>query len=172
MPFDSILGKIAVEDEDEELARAVAASLEEGKEIIEASDASDDMAEAEPQVDNEPSLNIKPDYPPLPEEPTGSRDRLCRVAIRLPNNRRIQRNFLHTDPIKVTPASNFSDLISLLPLPHWCSLSCSSCGHSALLRLRTVRRGRSTSYRPFLEHPRSWSSEATKHSRKPGWPTR
>lgn len=107
MPFDSILGKIAVEDEDEELARAVAASLEESKEVIEASDASDDMAEAEPEVDNEPSLNMKPDYPPLPEEPTGSRDLLCRVAIRLPNNRRIQRNFLHTDPIKVTPLSYF-----------------------------------------------------------------
>ena len=107
MPFDSILCKIAVEDEDEELARAVAASLEESKEVIEASDASDDMAEAEPEVDNEPSLNIKPDYPPLPEEPTGSRDLLCRVAIRLPNNRRIQRNFLHTDPIKVTPSVIF-----------------------------------------------------------------
>ena len=107
MPFDSILGKIVVEDEDEELARAVAASLEESKEVIEASDASDDMAEAEPEVDNEPSLKIKPDYPPLPEEPTGSRDLLCRVAIRLPNNQRIQRNFLHTDPIKVTPPSYF-----------------------------------------------------------------
>lgn len=117
MPFDSILGKIAVEDEDEELARAVAASLEESKEVIEASDASDDMAEAEPEVENEPSLNIKPDYPPLPEEPTGSRELLCRVAIRLPNNRRIQRNFLHTDPIKVTLTPPiFSGLISLLPL--------------------------------------------------------
>lgn len=117
MPFDSILGKIAVEDEDEELARAVAASLEESKEVIEASDASDDMAEAEPEVENEPSLNIKPDYPPLPEEPTGSRELLCRVAIRLPNNQRIQRNFLHTDPIKVTLTPPiFSGLISLLPL--------------------------------------------------------
>jgi UBX domain-containing protein 7 len=48
MPFDSsVLGKIAVEDEDEELARAIAASLEV---VIEASDASDDdMAEAEPK---------------------------------------------------------------------------------------------------------------------------
>ncbi|KAL5650601.1 hypothetical protein ACJX0J_041410, partial [Zea mays] len=91
-------GKIAVEDEDEELARAIAASLEV---VIEASDASDDdMAEAEPEEENEPSLNIKPDYPPLPEEPKGSRELLCRVAIRLPNNQRIQRNFLHTDPIK------------------------------------------------------------------------
>ncbi|AQK47128.1 Plant UBX domain-containing protein 7 [Zea mays] len=100
LPFDSsVLGKIAVEDEDEELARAIAASLEV---VIEASDASDDdMAEAEPEEENEPSLNIKPDYPPLPEEPKGSRELLCRVAIRLPNNQRIQRNFLHTDPIKL-----------------------------------------------------------------------
>ncbi|KAK8456442.1 hypothetical protein SEVIR_3G022200v4 [Setaria viridis] len=95
-------GKPTVEDEDEELARAVAASLEGSKEVAEESGATDDMAEAEPEEDNEPSLNIKLDYPPLPEEPTGSRDLLCRVAIRLPNNRRIQRNFLHTDPIKVT----------------------------------------------------------------------
>ncbi|KAK3143404.1 hypothetical protein QOZ80_4AG0299910 [Eleusine coracana subsp. coracana] len=56
-------GKTALEDEDEELARAVAASLE--------------------------------------QEPTGSRDLLCRVAIRLPDGRRIQRNFLNTDPIKL-----------------------------------------------------------------------
>lgn len=90
-----------MEDEDEELARAVAASLEGSKEVAEESDATDDMDEAEPEEDNEPSLNIKLEYPPLPEEPTGSRDLLCRVAIRLPNNRRIQRNFLHTDPIKV-----------------------------------------------------------------------
>ncbi|RLM65788.1 plant UBX domain-containing protein 7 [Panicum miliaceum] len=94
-------GKTTVEDEDEELARAVAASLEDNKEVAEGSDATDDMAEAEPEEENETSLNIKLDYPPLPEEPTGSRDLLCRVAIRLPNNRRIQRNFLHTDPIKL-----------------------------------------------------------------------
>ncbi|CAL5014235.1 unnamed protein product [Urochloa decumbens] len=95
------MGKQAVEDEDEELARAVAASLEESKEVTEGSDATDDMAEAEAEEENEPSLNIKLDYPPLPEEPTGSRDLLCRVAIRLPNNQRIQRNFLYTDPIKL-----------------------------------------------------------------------
>ena len=73
------------------------------------------MAEAEPEEENETSLNIKLDYPPLPEEPTGSRDLLCRVAIRLPNNRRIQRNFLHTDPIKVTLPSNF--LVSFACFP-------------------------------------------------------
>lgn len=89
------LGKTTIEDEDEELARAVAASLEQGKEVAEES--SDEMVE--PEEEKKP---IKLDYPPLPEEPTGSRDLLCRVAIRLPDGRRIQRNFLNTDPIKVT----------------------------------------------------------------------
>ncbi|KAL6844164.1 hypothetical protein ACP4OV_025837 [Aristida adscensionis] len=90
-------GKTTVEDEDEELARAVAASLEENK-GVEESDATDNKASAE---DNAPSMNVKLDYPPLPEEPTGSRELLCRVAIKLPDGRRIQRNFLHTDPIKL-----------------------------------------------------------------------
>jgi UBX domain-containing protein 7 len=95
-----ILGKTTIDEEDEELARAVAASLEQSKEVAGESDATDDMAE--PEEEDVPSINIKLDYPPLPEEPTGSRDLLCRVAIRLPDGRRIQRNFLHTDPIKVT----------------------------------------------------------------------
>ena len=109
----SFFDKTIVEDADEELARAVAASLED--KVVAGSDATDDMAEAEPEEENETSLNIKLDYPPLPEEPTGSRDLLCRVAIRLPNNRRIQRNFLHTDPIKVTLPSNF--LVSFACFP-------------------------------------------------------
>ncbi|KAK3141193.1 hypothetical protein QOZ80_4BG0330630 [Eleusine coracana subsp. coracana] len=88
-------GKTALEDEDEELARAVAASLEQGKEVVK-SDATDEMAELEDK--KEP---MKLEYPPLPVEPTGSRDILCRVAIRLPDGGRIQRNFLNTDPIKL-----------------------------------------------------------------------
>uniref|UniRef100_A0A0D3G1H9 UBX domain-containing protein n=2 Tax=Oryza TaxID=4527 RepID=A0A0D3G1H9_9ORYZ len=86
---------VATEDEDEELARAVAASLEESK----GSDTSEEKIE--PEVENETSLSAKLNYPPLPEEPKGSRELLCRVAIRLPDGRRIQRNFLHTDPIKL-----------------------------------------------------------------------
>lgn len=82
----------------EELARAVAASLEENKGAG-GSDASDDKTN--PEEENEPSLSVKLEYPPLPEEPKGGRDLLCRVAIRLPDGRRIQRNFLHTDPIKL-----------------------------------------------------------------------
>lgn len=47
------------------------------------------------------SSSEKPVYPPLPEEPQGKREVLCRVGIRLPDGRRIQRNFLLTDPIQV-----------------------------------------------------------------------
>ena len=47
----------------------------------------------------------KPTYPPLPEEPKGDRNLLCRVGVRLPDGRRLQRNFFRTDPIQVT----FSD---------------------------------------------------------------
>ncbi|XP_051220152.1 plant UBX domain-containing protein 7 [Lolium perenne] len=91
-------GKTGAEDEDEELARAVAASLEENKGAG-GSDAVEDKPN--PEEENEPSLSVKLEYPPLPEEPKGSRDLLCRVAIRLPDGRRIQRNFLHTDSIKL-----------------------------------------------------------------------
>jgi UBX domain-containing protein 7 len=111
-------GKTTIDEEDEELARAVAASLEQSKEVPGKSYATDDMAE--PEEEDEPCTNIRLDYPPLPEEPTGSRDLLCRVAIRLPDGRRIQRNFLHTDPIKVTqpksipPCSSFCILLLLM----------------------------------------------------------
>uniref|UniRef100_A0ACD5Y3Y0 Uncharacterized protein n=1 Tax=Avena sativa TaxID=4498 RepID=A0ACD5Y3Y0_AVESA len=93
-------GKTGVEDEDEELARAVAASLEENKGAGGGSDACGGD-KTNPEEENEPSLSVKLEYPPLPEEPKGGRELLCRVAIRLPDGRRIQRNFLHTDPIKL-----------------------------------------------------------------------
>ncbi|XP_008804300.1 plant UBX domain-containing protein 7 [Phoenix dactylifera] len=48
----------------------------------------------------ETSSSGKPIYPPLPEEPKGSRELLCRVGIRLPDGRRLQRNFLRKDPVK------------------------------------------------------------------------
>ncbi|CAA7391171.1 unnamed protein product [Spirodela intermedia] len=47
------------------------------------------------------SSTEKPVYPPLPEEPQAERELLCRVGIRLPDGRRIQRNFLLTDPIQL-----------------------------------------------------------------------
>ncbi|XP_076890023.1 plant UBX domain-containing protein 7-like isoform X2 [Bidens hawaiensis] len=40
-------------------------------------------------------------YPPLPEEPKGDRNLICRVGVRLPDGRRLQRNFLRADPIQL-----------------------------------------------------------------------
>lgn len=40
-------------------------------------------------------------YPPLPEEPKGDRNLICRVGVRLPDGRRVQRNFLRSDPIQL-----------------------------------------------------------------------
>lgn len=88
----------AVEEEDEEVSRAIAASLADAKSVGEP-DATEDKAE--PEKDAEASLKEKPIYPPLPGEPKGSREILCRVAVRLPDGRRVQRNFLKSDPIKV-----------------------------------------------------------------------
>ncbi|XP_072971587.1 plant UBX domain-containing protein 7 [Typha angustifolia] len=95
----SMQGKAAVED-DEELLRAVAASLEESKGLLR-THAIDDKAE--PEKDVESSSNGKPpiEYPPLPEEPQGSRDLLCRVGVRLPNGQRLQRKFLRADSTKL-----------------------------------------------------------------------
>ena len=70
------------------------------------SDAADEKPN--PVEETEPSLSVKIEYHPLPEEPKVSRDLLCRVAVRLPDGRRIQRNFLHTDPIKVTQLKSVS----------------------------------------------------------------
>lgn len=79
--------------------------MEENK-VAGESDATDDKTN--PEEEKEPSLSVKIEYPPLPEEPKVSRDLLCRVAVRLPDGRRIQRNFLHADPIKVTELKSFS----------------------------------------------------------------
>ncbi|KAM7256442.1 hypothetical protein ACFE04_012183 [Oxalis oulophora] len=47
-------------------------------------------------------------YPLLTEEPKVDRNLLCRVGIRLPEGRRVQRSFLRTDPIQLL--WSFSDL--------------------------------------------------------------
>lgn len=82
-------------EEDEELQRALAASME----------GIEDPDSVAPKDTNEASDDVQeeknPSYPPLPEEPKGDRNLLCRVAIRFPDGRRLQRNFLRTDSIKV-----------------------------------------------------------------------
>lgn len=103
--------------------RAIAASLEDGKgaswpPVI------DD--EPKPEKDSETSLNGEMIYPPLPEEPKSSRE-LCKIAIRLPDGRRIRRNFLPTDSTKVVDLIRnscpcfhsylFTRLTWILPVP-------------------------------------------------------
>ncbi|KAK4484131.1 hypothetical protein RD792_011351, partial [Penstemon davidsonii] len=81
-------------EEYEELQRALAVSMENNAEID-----GDDLK----NVDNADveEKGKKPAYLPLPEEPKGDRNLLCRVGVRLPDGRRVQRNFLRSDPIQL-----------------------------------------------------------------------
>ncbi|KAL3502180.1 hypothetical protein ACH5RR_036629 [Cinchona calisaya] len=83
-------------EEDEHLLRALAASMEAVKDIDEAG-----RKETNDVEETGTHLAKKPAYPPLPEEPKCDRNLLCRVAVRLPDGRRLQRNFLLTDPIQL-----------------------------------------------------------------------
>ncbi|XVF43510.1 hypothetical protein PTKIN_Ptkin02bG0045400 [Pterospermum kingtungense] len=85
-------------NEDEEMLRAVAASMEIVKDSIETT--SDDKVLSTTDKE-EPCSTKEPAYPPLPEEPKGDRNLLCRVGVRLPDGCRLQRNFLRTDPIQL-----------------------------------------------------------------------
>lgn len=74
------------------LARALSMGTMEdnGEEAVKDSGAVEDVPKKE-----------KITYPPLPEEPKGDRSLLCRVGVRLPDGKRLQRNFLLSDPIQV-----------------------------------------------------------------------
>lgn len=80
------------------MLRAIAASMENAKDSIKTTE--DDKVSS--TTEEEPCLTEKPAYPPLPEEPKGDRNLLCRVGVRLPDGRRVQRNFLRNDPIQVS----------------------------------------------------------------------
>lgn len=86
-------------DEDEELQRALAVSMENYEEVgKEVSDA------------NSEEKVKQPAYLALPEEPKGDRNLICRVGVRLPDGRRVQRNFLRTDPIQLLWSFCYSEL--------------------------------------------------------------
>jgi len=88
-------------EEDEEVQRALAASMESMKEST--AMAGRDNKDADVAVNGqETTLAKRPTYPLLPEEPKAERSLLCRVGVRLPGGQRVQRNFLRTDPIQVT----------------------------------------------------------------------
>lgn len=86
------------DEEDEEVLQALAASMETIKDstLVIPSDKVVTTTDKE-----ETCTTKKPTYPSLPEEPKGDRSLLCRVGVRLPDGRRMQRNFLRTDPIQV-----------------------------------------------------------------------
>ncbi|CAK9141733.1 unnamed protein product [Ilex paraguariensis] len=93
-------------EEDEEMQLALAASMEGVKDTngVTSKDASIINTQEE-------TCSIKkPSYPPLPEEPKGDRNLLCRVGIRLPDGRRLQRNFFRTDCIQLLWSFCYSQL--------------------------------------------------------------
>ncbi|KAL9241723.1 hypothetical protein vseg_015799 [Gypsophila vaccaria] len=92
--------KVQVEtnEEDEELQRALAASMEGLQHSVQP----DSVEKESVNTTEEGSSSTKKSvYPPLPEEPKADRNLLCRVGIRLPDGRRVQRNFLRADPVQL-----------------------------------------------------------------------
>lgn len=83
-------------EEDEDLQQALAASMEGVTDTVK-----EVSKDTETNTKETESIATIPAYPPLPEEPKGDRSLLCRVGVRLPDGRRIQRNFLRTDPIQL-----------------------------------------------------------------------
>ncbi|XP_019191424.1 PREDICTED: plant UBX domain-containing protein 7 isoform X2 [Ipomoea nil] len=92
------LHKDDAKEEDEELLQALAASMEGMKDTN--VDALKESSESD-VLGKETNVVKKPVYPPLPEEPKGDKNLVCRVGIRLPDGRRLQRNFLRSDPIQL-----------------------------------------------------------------------
>lgn len=84
-------------EEDEEMQLALAASMEGMIDTGGASSKDGDTTNTEEEIPK----NDKPTYPPLPEEPKGERNLLCRVGVRLPDGRRLQRSFFRSDPIQL-----------------------------------------------------------------------
>ncbi|KAK9935659.1 hypothetical protein M0R45_022750 [Rubus argutus] len=95
-------------EEDEEVQRALAASMGSLKET--SGTISKDEEEIITDKEEETSSPKKPTYPPLPEEPKGDKSLICRVGVRLPDGRRAQRNFLRIDPIQLLWSFCYSQL--------------------------------------------------------------
>ena len=84
-------------NEEDEVLRALAASMESIKETskVNPEDKGVNLTDEDEKSDK------KPIYPPLPEEPKGDKSLLCRVGVRFPDGRRVQRSFFRSDPIQV-----------------------------------------------------------------------
>ncbi|XP_026386321.1 plant UBX domain-containing protein 7-like [Papaver somniferum] len=81
------------EEEDEEIFQAILASMENMTTVAPA--CSDSIEE--PVTSSSKKLR----YPALSEEPMVDKSLLCRIGVRLPDGRRLQRNFLRTDPVQL-----------------------------------------------------------------------
>ncbi|THG12000.1 hypothetical protein TEA_023691 [Camellia sinensis var. sinensis] len=89
----------ATKEEGEEQLQALAASTEGMKDTSGVASKDQDITNTDKE--ERPCSPKKPTYPPLPEEAKGDRNLLCRVGVRLPDGRRLQRNFFRTDPIQL-----------------------------------------------------------------------
>uniref|UniRef100_A0A7N0VC67 UBX domain-containing protein n=1 Tax=Kalanchoe fedtschenkoi TaxID=63787 RepID=A0A7N0VC67_KALFE len=86
-------------DVDEEMQKALAMSMESVKNPALATCSEKEIG---PEIKEEADFSSKKlTFPILPEEPTGDRNLICRVGVRLPDGRRVQRCFLQTDPIQL-----------------------------------------------------------------------
>ncbi|KAL0005046.1 hypothetical protein SO802_012607 [Lithocarpus litseifolius] len=94
-------------EEDEEVQRALPASMEGVKDSSEITAKDKDVAVNE---EDKTCSTMKVKYPPLPEEPKGDKNLLCRVGFRLPDGRRVQRNFFRTDSIQLLWSFCYSQL--------------------------------------------------------------
>ncbi|KAF8389599.1 hypothetical protein HHK36_024118 [Tetracentron sinense] len=104
---EALLAADETTEEDAEVLLALAASMEGTKNVVDLTSTDKD----EPKIDEAETCSTKePIYPPLPEEPKGERSLLCRVGVRLPDGRRLQRNFLCTDPIQLLWSFCYSQL--------------------------------------------------------------
>lgn len=88
-------------DENEEVHRAIAESLEVVNEPVGVDTDSAEEAKVEEVVKSSSDQPKLLNYPSLPEEPKSNKELTCRVGIRLPDGRRLQRNFLLTDSTQV-----------------------------------------------------------------------
>uniref|UniRef100_A0A0D6QY36 UBX domain-containing protein n=1 Tax=Araucaria cunninghamii TaxID=56994 RepID=A0A0D6QY36_ARACU len=92
------------ETDDDELRRALAASLEDINQHMvggNGSETSSKHAKDDQEATAVPSQKVKREYPSLPEEPQGDKEVICRVGVRFPDGKRVQRRFLRKDPIQL-----------------------------------------------------------------------
>ncbi|KAI3972476.1 hypothetical protein MKW92_004647 [Papaver armeniacum] len=95
------------------LSRKCRTDGQETSQTLEKQEAASSVAPASIDIDElmiaEPvtSSSKKVIYPDLPEEPKVEKALLCRVGVRFPDGRRLQRNFLKTDPLQLLWVSTF-----------------------------------------------------------------